>query len=175
MKIKILSLVLIALLAVNSVNAGVVYTHYPFEGTYRYTSGEVGISIFYSNAQYSDGIVFTPAYGHIVVGTIEYTGNSGENYPTGCIIHHDYANQWQVGHYNAVYIPPEAIGQTLYINVHDGSFLARQHSHVRIWNYKGNDVSLIYYDRGLYRDPHVEICYKGRFYDGGEGGDINIY
>jgi hypothetical protein len=173
MKLKILSLVLIALLAVSSVsnvNAGTVYTHYPYDGVYRYSGDNVGIAISYSNEQYSDGTNFHELP-HPIIGTIANVAFKVSNY---CIAH-EFGNKWQSGHYNTVNIPSEAIGKNLYINVWDSTLISSHHSHVRIWNYQNDTVNLAYYDRGDYRDPHVQIQYKGHFYDGGEGEDINIY
>jgi hypothetical protein len=176
MKLKILSLVLIALLAissVSSVNAGTVYTHYPLDGFYRYSGDNVGIAISFSSEQYSDGTDFNEL-AYPIIGRLIAPGD----YRTKYYLVHDYGNKWQQGHYNAVNIPSECIGRNLYINVWDGSSMSLHHSHVRIWNYQNDTVNLAYYDRGGewdYRDPHVEIWYKGSFYDGGEGEDINIY
>jgi hypothetical protein len=63
----------------------------------------------------------------------------------------------------------------LYLLLVDGTLSAFQYSLLRLNNYDGvSDVNVMYWDRGAHRCPHIEVFYKGKFYDGKNGDDITI-
>ncbi|MDR3291490.1 MAG: hypothetical protein LBT10_04995 [Methanobrevibacter sp.] len=147
MKLKIFSLIIIAILAVSaigSVSAGILALNYPSSKPspdYRWSGDAVDVD--------------------------EYIG---DNLHDNCII---LATNAKKGFYKEYQLT--AINQKITIIFYDDTLYSHYcKTTLTIKNYNGNPIWVNFWDRGAWRDPHIDVAYTGQHKDGGNGDDITF-
>ncbi|MDR3291036.1 MAG: hypothetical protein LBT10_02705 [Methanobrevibacter sp.] len=156
MKLKILSLVLIAILAISAignVTAGTLTLNYPSSepvpNGYRWTGDAVEISPIDTGTDGRDVWICDPNAPPIGVSSAK------EGY------HREYN------------ISSKLIGKDLYFHFTDDTFPKACTTILEIKNYNGGSIYINFWDRGSIRSPHIDVDYYNHGYkDGANGNDI---
>jgi hypothetical protein len=190
---KLFSLIIIALMLLSVIgfaSAGMLYMHYPDKNNnitnpnkYRYDHEPVEAAIAATKEDWREKF-----YWYDVYSKVNEYGIRAYNLPRSDIeIYHGVWDCLLVNYgdkntflpgtdycYN-LSVMKGSDKDKLTVALEDGTWPSHQYAWLKIWNYQPKyDVYVTYWDRGATRNPHIEVTYKGKFYDGKNGDDITI-
>jgi len=153
MKLKIFSLIIIAILAISaigSVSASTLTLNYPNSkpspNGYRWTGDSVLVDDVKTQV---DSQVIANTHGSRTKGFYKQ---------------YDLSN----------YAKDPLRGHDIQLRFTDGTALSAQLTYLYINNYNGGDVYVNFWDRGTWRYPHIDVTYNGQYKDGGNGNNVKF-
>jgi hypothetical protein len=173
---KICSLIIIALMVLSVIgvcSAGTVTLRYPASkpivNDYRYSGDAVYTLLFVHNSTElrKDGPCgWWDRTGHLNIS--KYILFEGYQLSNNFRVNKDYK---RLPGYSTTYtIPNSYIGETIYAQFWDGTWGSSRYTFLKISNYKDSNIRINFWDRGVDRDPHVDVYINTKLVANGENG-----